>query len=51
VNDAAKEIIHPGQLTWVIVGDLSKIEAPLKKLDLGAMQVLGADGKPVQAGE
>lgn len=47
VNAAAKEIIRPNQLTWVIVGDLSKIEQPLKKLDLGAMQVLDADGKPV----
>jgi predicted Zn-dependent peptidase len=47
VNAAAKEIIHPNQLTWVIVGDLSKIEQPLQKLDLGAMKVLDADGKPV----
>ncbi|MEW5833676.1 MAG: pitrilysin family protein [Pseudomonadota bacterium] len=51
VNDAAKEIIHPGQLTWVIVGDLSKIRMPLEKLDLGAMQVLDADGKPVAGGK
>ncbi|MGA0587957.1 M16 family metallopeptidase [Dyella sp. KRB-257] len=46
VNAAAKEVIHPNRLTWVIVGDLSKIEPPLKKLDLGAMRVLDADGKP-----
>src|SRR3546814_5069062 len=26
VEAAAKEIIHPDQLTWVIVGDLKKIE-------------------------
>ena len=51
VNAAAKEVIHPNQLTWVIVGDLSKIEQPLKKLDMGAMQVLDADGKPVAAGK
>lgn len=51
VNDAAKEIIHPGQLTWVIVGDLSKICAPLERLHLGAMQVLDADGKPVAGGK
>ena len=47
VNAAAKEIIHPNQLTWVIVGDLSKIEQPLRELDLGHMQVIDADGKPV----
>ncbi|HEY8585569.1 MAG TPA: pitrilysin family protein [Rhodanobacter sp.] len=48
VQAAAKEIIHPGQLTWVIVGDLAKIEAPIRALDLGKIQVLDADGKPVK---
>jgi predicted Zn-dependent peptidase len=48
VEAAAKEIIHPGQLTWVIVGDLKKIEAPIRALKLGEVQVLDADGKPVK---
>jgi zinc protease len=47
VEAAAREVIHPGQLTWVIVGDLSKIEASIRALDLGPVQVLDADGKPV----
>ena len=46
VEAAAKEIIHPDQLTWVIVGDLKKIEAPIRALKLGDVQVLDADGKP-----
>ena len=46
VEAAAKEIIHPGQLTWVIVGDLAKIEAPIRTLNLGQVRVLDADGKP-----
>jgi hypothetical protein len=29
----------------VIVGDLAKIEAPIRQLELGAVQVLDADGK------
>ena len=49
VEAAAKEIIHPDQLTWVIVGDLKKIEAPIRALKLGSVQVLDADGKPVPA--
>jgi len=49
VEAAAKEIIHPDQLTWVIVGDLKKIEAPIRALKLGTVQVLDADGKPVAA--
>jgi hypothetical protein len=30
----------------VIVGDLSKIEQPVRALHLGAIQVVDADGKP-----
>ncbi|KRE94398.1 peptidase M16 [Frateuria sp. Soil773] len=45
VEAAAKEIIHPGQLTWVIVGDLKQIEAPVRALKLGEVQVIDADGK------
>ena len=47
VEAAAKEIIQPNQLTWVIVGDLARIEAPIRALKLGQVQVLDADGKPV----
>ena len=47
VQAAAKQIVMPDALTWVIVGDLSKIEAGVRALDLGAVQVVDADGKPV----
>jgi predicted Zn-dependent peptidase len=47
VQAAAREIIHPDQLTWVIVGDLKKIGAPIRALELGDIQVLDTDGKPV----
>ena len=48
VEAAAKQLIHPDQLTWVIVGDLKKIEAPIRALKLGEVQVLDADGKSVK---
>jgi zinc protease len=48
VQAAAQEVIHPDHLTWVIVGDLGKIEAPVRALNLGKVQVLDADGKPVK---
>jgi zinc protease len=48
VQAAAKQLIHPDQLTWVIVGDLQKIEAPIRALKLGDVQVLDADGKTVK---
>ncbi|HVU82901.1 MAG TPA: pitrilysin family protein, partial [Rhodanobacteraceae bacterium] len=48
VNAAAKEVIHPDQLTWVIVGDLSKIEKPVRALNLGEVHVIDADGNAVK---
>ncbi|AXK73340.1 insulinase family protein [Lysobacter sp. TY2-98] len=47
VQAAATQIIHPDALTWVIVGDLSKIEAGVRSLNFGHVQVVDADGKPV----
>jgi zinc protease len=44
VRGAASRAFRPDALTWVIVGDLAKIEAPLRKLGLGELHVLDADG-------
>ena len=44
VRQAAARAFRPDSLTWVIVGDLSKIEAPVRQLGLGTVQVLDADG-------
>src|SRR5690606_3866065 len=41
--------IDPDALTWVVVGDLDQIGAPVRALELGTVQVLDADGNPVQA--
>ena len=41
---AAHTLVQPSALTWVIVGDLSKIEADVRALNLGPVQVLDADG-------
>jgi predicted Zn-dependent peptidase len=46
VNEAAKAI-DPNALTWVVVGDLSKIEAPIRAMGLGDVTVIDADGNPV----
>jgi zinc protease len=43
---AARTVVQPGKLTWVIVGDRAKIEAGIRALNLGEVQLLGADGKP-----
>ena len=45
--DAAHQVVHPDQVTWVIVGDRAKIEAGVKELNLGELHYLGPDGKPL----
>ncbi|GAA4857630.1 pitrilysin family protein [Luteimonas vadosa] len=47
VAEAAKAI-DPDALTWVVVGDLKQIEAPVRALGFGEVTVLDADGKPVR---
>ena len=44
----AKKYLHPSQMILICVGDRSKIEPELKKLDLGAIEIRDADGKIIQ---
>ncbi|MGB9465637.1 MAG: pitrilysin family protein [Candidatus Acidiferrum sp.] len=44
---AAKTVVHPDSLIWIVVGDRSKIEAGIKELGLGELRLLDADGKPL----
>jgi len=45
VQATAKALYRADALTWVIVGDLSKIEQPVRDLKLGEVKVIDADGK------
>ncbi len=47
IADAAKTVVHPDNLIWVVVGDRSKVEAGVKELGLGEIRFLSADGKPI----
>jgi len=47
VNKAAGRLVHPEALTWVIVGDLAKIEKGVRALNLGEVTILDTDGKVV----
>ncbi len=49
VREAAATL-DPDALTWVVVGDLKQVEAPVRALGLGEVVVVDADGKPVTAG-
>ncbi len=48
LGDAAKTVVHPGNLTWVVVGDRAKIEAGIRELNLGEVRFLDSDGNPVK---
>ncbi|HVR43563.1 MAG TPA: pitrilysin family protein [Thermoanaerobaculia bacterium] len=48
LNRAAVEVVRPGNVTWLIVGDLSLIEKPVRELGLGEVVVLDADGAPAR---
>ncbi len=45
VQAAAREVIHPDALTWVVVGDLGKIEQPIRDLKVGEVKVMDAEGR------
>ena len=47
-NTLAAKSINPGQLTWVVVGDMSKVEAGIRDLKLGQVRKIDADGNIVQ---
>ncbi|HEY5624364.1 MAG TPA: pitrilysin family protein, partial [Gammaproteobacteria bacterium] len=47
VNEAARELLYPDRVTWVVVGDLERIEADVRALNLGPVTLMDADGNPV----
>ena len=47
VESAAKRVIQPEHLVWVVVGDRSKIEAGIRDLGIGEIKLLDPDGRPL----
>jgi zinc protease len=43
---AGSETIRPDHLVWVVVGDRTKIEPSIRRLNLGQIHLIDADGKP-----
>jgi zinc protease len=46
---AATEVLHPDRLTWVVVGDRSKIEAGIRAANFGPIHFVDADGRMLAA--
>lgn len=48
VQTVARQTYDPARLTWVVVGDLSKIEAPVRALNYGPVEVWDIYGHKVR---
>jgi len=45
VNAAAKRVVQPDNLIWIVVGDRAKIESGVKELGYGEFHLMSTDGK------
>ncbi len=50
VHEAARNTIEPDRLIWVVVGDRSRIEEPIRQAGFGEVRVIDADGEVVSGG-
>jgi zinc protease len=48
-NNLARKLFLPGRLIWIVVGDMAKVEAGIRELDLGEVHRIDADGNPVSS--
>jgi zinc protease len=47
ISAAANDVFRSDDLLWVVVGDRSKIEGALRKLNLGPVEIWDEDGRPI----
>jgi zinc protease len=45
VTAAAKKIIHPDQMIWIVVGDKAKIQKGIDELGFGTLHTMSPDGE------
>ncbi|MBF0665235.1 MAG: insulinase family protein [Brevundimonas sp.] len=48
IETAATRLYEPSRLTWVVVGDLAKIESDIRALDLGPVEVVDVQGRHIR---
>jgi len=47
LDAAAKRVVHPDGMVWVIVGDRAKIEQGVRDAGIGKVKFIDADGHPI----
>ena len=48
LGQAAGKFVKPEEVTWLVIGDLRKVEAGIRSLGWGEVVVLDQDGKPIR---
>ena len=48
ITNAAKKVVYPDNLVWVVVGDRSKIEAGIRELGYGEVKLIDSNGNVMQ---
>jgi len=48
LNRAARKVIHPESILWLVVGDRATIEPKVRELGYGDVFVIDSDGNPVK---
>ncbi len=48
VQKSAEKVVNPEKMTWVVIGDLAKIEAGIRESGLGEIKYIDADGKLIE---
>jgi zinc protease len=48
LNALAARVVLPRQPVWIVVGDMSRIEAPIRALNLGTVRRIDVEGKPLE---
>jgi zinc protease len=48
IQDAAKSVLQPDNLVWIVVGDRAKVESGIRELNVGEMHLIDADGNAVK---
>ncbi|MDD9890887.1 MAG: pitrilysin family protein [Gammaproteobacteria bacterium] len=46
VAEAARGVVRPENMVWLVVGDRSRVEAEIKELGIADIEILDADGNP-----
>jgi zinc protease len=44
---AARKFVRPGEVVWIVIGDLKKVESGIRELNLGEVVRLDANGEPI----